>query len=118
MAGDEKVDAALFFRVVYPAAGVDEAGIAGIGASYDRDAIFYCPEHRACSVLVRRAASAIPRVVGDDDEKLCAILDKSLSKSRKDIFEADKGCKIILVAKYFEFLPCCKFSKFAEHQIA
>ena len=76
MAGDKKEGAILLYRVVYPAPGVYEAGIASVGASDNRNAIFYCSEDRTRSMLVWHSAISIPGIIGDNDEKLRAILDK------------------------------------------
>lgn len=93
MASDKKVDTFLFYAIVYPAARIDKAGIASIGAAHDWNAVLDSTEDTAGSVLVCSAATAIPCVICNNDEKLRTFLDKFFGYLWKYVFEADKSCK-------------------------
>ncbi len=95
MLGDKDV----FYRVIYSTAGIYEAGVASVGAADNRDAVLDCPEYRRGSVLVGRAAFAIPGIIGYNYEKLSFVLDKLLTNLWKYILEADQSRKLNFVGE-------------------
>ena len=68
---------------------VDEAGVAVVSATQERAVVFEGAEDRVVEMLPGTGGFPVPAVVGDGDEKVCAVLYETAGDFGEDVLEAD-----------------------------